>query len=119
MSSDCFALPSLEHYSSIFFFTATATTEIYTLSLHDALPICVGRKDGRGPRQSSGLALNDAQLLPVGRASAGVERGESGSSRSRSHGGRGVQAGAPRLRRTSERRLIMPNRAVTVYWSTT
>src|SRR5437870_10564828 len=79
MSSDCFALPSLEHYSSIFFFTATATTEIYTLSLHDALPICVGRKDGRGPRQSSGLALNDAQLLPVGRASAGVERGESGS----------------------------------------
>src|SRR5699024_11520818 len=23
-----------------FFFTATATTEIYTLSLHDALPIC-------------------------------------------------------------------------------
>src|SRR5438067_13507624 len=26
-------------YSAIFFFTATATTEIYTLSLHDALPI--------------------------------------------------------------------------------
>src|SRR5437762_7085212 len=25
-----------------FFFTATATTEFYTLSLHDALPICVG-----------------------------------------------------------------------------
>src|SRR5687768_17911366 len=24
----------------IFFFTDTATTEIYTLSLHDALPIC-------------------------------------------------------------------------------
>src|SRR5439155_20974042 len=24
-----------------FFFTDTATTEIYTLSLHDALPICV------------------------------------------------------------------------------
>src|SRR5438034_11440695 len=24
----------------IFFFNATATTEIYTLSLHDALPIC-------------------------------------------------------------------------------
>src|SRR5438445_6469128 len=27
--------------SSIFFFYATATTEIYTLSLHDALPICM------------------------------------------------------------------------------
>src|SRR2546427_8325808 len=26
--------------SSVFFFNDTATTEIYTLSLHDALPIC-------------------------------------------------------------------------------
>src|SRR5207302_8877424 len=45
-----------------FFFTDTATTEIYTLSLHDALPIwggrlgqpeagCVpGRQTGEGPR---------------------------------------------------------------------
>src|SRR5258708_25424757 len=28
--------------SSFFFFNDTATTEIYTLSLHDALPICDG-----------------------------------------------------------------------------
>src|SRR6185436_19507091 len=28
-----------EHLPSIFFFNDTATTEIYTLSLHDALPI--------------------------------------------------------------------------------
>src|SRR5260221_5064289 len=28
------------HYFSFFFFNDTATTEIYTLSLHDALPIC-------------------------------------------------------------------------------
>src|SRR5438552_8423259 len=28
--------------SIIFFFHGTATTEIYTLSLHDALPICHG-----------------------------------------------------------------------------
>src|SRR5215470_19693417 len=27
-------------WSSFFFFNDTATTEIYTLSLHDALPIC-------------------------------------------------------------------------------
>src|SRR3712207_7061404 len=37
-----------------FFFNDTATTEIYTLSLHDALPICTGRRRGRwrprGPR---------------------------------------------------------------------
>src|SRR2546422_3339381 len=30
---------------SFFFFNDTATTEIYTLSLHDALPICFGRID--------------------------------------------------------------------------
>src|SRR3712207_7053206 len=38
-----------------FFFNDTATTEIYTLSLHDALPICRGprqrpRAAGQGPR---------------------------------------------------------------------
>src|ERR1043166_10244424 len=32
-----------------FFFNDTATTEIYTLSLHDALPIYV-RRDGGSPR---------------------------------------------------------------------
>src|SRR5262245_65260510 len=30
---------SFLHYFSLFFFTDTPTTEIYTLSLHDALPI--------------------------------------------------------------------------------
>src|SRR6266699_4214489 len=29
---------------SFFFFNAAATTEIYTLSLHDALPICGGHR---------------------------------------------------------------------------
>src|SRR2546430_17382632 len=33
-------LSILHHGRSIFFFNDTATTEIYTLSLHDALPIC-------------------------------------------------------------------------------
>src|SRR2546422_2500272 len=33
--------------SRFFFFNDTATTEIYTLSLHDALPICLGdARDG-------------------------------------------------------------------------
>src|SRR5437588_9303697 len=31
------------HYFVFFFFNDTATTEIYTLSLHDALPICAWR----------------------------------------------------------------------------
>src|SRR2546428_47816 len=34
-----------------FFFNDTATTEIYTLSLHDALPISLVRAAGRGPRR--------------------------------------------------------------------
>src|SRR3712207_7107500 len=37
----------------VFFFNDTATTEIYTLSLHDALPIWRG---GRGPSRPHGDA---------------------------------------------------------------
>src|ERR1039458_5631953 len=33
------------HFRGCFFFNDTATTEIYTLSLHDALPICGSAKD--------------------------------------------------------------------------
>src|SRR2546425_6893559 len=35
----CFLMTSSPHISFFFFFNDTATTEIYTLSLHDALPI--------------------------------------------------------------------------------
>src|SRR5437867_8342169 len=38
-------------YVSFFFFTDPATAEIYTLSLHDALPIC-RRSPVQGPRRS-------------------------------------------------------------------
>src|SRR2546422_8516128 len=46
---------SLSHHacSCFFFFNDTATTEIYTLSLHDALPICgeeLGRSEAVGER---------------------------------------------------------------------
>src|ERR1039457_7636074 len=34
----------------LFFFNDTATTEIYTLSLHDALPICDRSGGGNSPR---------------------------------------------------------------------
>src|SRR5208337_5672813 len=52
----------LEVFFSFFFFNDTATTEIYTLSLHDALPI-------RGPRRDlhPGLALV-LDLAPVRRS---------------------------------------------------
>src|SRR3712207_7676287 len=47
----------------VFFFNDTATTEIYTLSLHDALPIC--RLRLLGPRSSSLLAqsLEDIEVF--------------------------------------------------------
>src|SRR5258708_16356074 len=43
------------HDSLFFFFNDTATTEIYTLSLHDALPISRGTTS-RFPKESSGGA---------------------------------------------------------------
>src|SRR5258707_6245552 len=36
--------------AAFFFFNDTATTEIYTLSLHDALPICRTERPARGDR---------------------------------------------------------------------
>src|SRR2546430_12152868 len=42
---------------TFFFFNDTATTEIYTLSLHDALPICMDR------RVRSILELLDAEWV--------------------------------------------------------
>src|SRR5574339_1165879 len=46
-----FLIFSSAAFSFFFFFNDTATTEIYTLSLHDALPISGGRLAGheRGP----------------------------------------------------------------------
>src|SRR6266513_5827997 len=49
----CLYAPSLSFALNVlfFFFSDTATTGIYTLSLHDALPISGGpaRRDGSGP----------------------------------------------------------------------
>src|SRR2546428_12404830 len=44
-----FPLFSCPLLSSFFFFNDTATTEIYTLSLHDALPIFGPRRTRAGP----------------------------------------------------------------------
>src|SRR5689334_23787264 len=50
-------------FTSFFFFTDTATTEIYTLSLHDALPIWVPR------RQMSAMFRLAVSLNPGTKAS--------------------------------------------------
>src|SRR6516162_9092527 len=53
----------LVHRWRIFFFNDTATTEIYTLSLHDALPIC--RLVFRGADQ--GIAAAESAIHSTGR----------------------------------------------------
>src|SRR6267378_7444412 len=46
-----FYFPCDISYVCLFFFNDTATTEIYTLSLHDALPICRPGPQGRSHSQ--------------------------------------------------------------------
>src|SRR2546430_4289739 len=66
--------------SIFFFFNDTATTEIYTLSLHDALPISAGRSRPRVVRRakrSSGarrLTLDRVTLYRVTRVSVMRDR---------------------------------------------
>src|SRR2546430_13373114 len=57
-----------------FFFNDTATTEIYTLSLHDALPICVDTRD-------------PAYRIPPFAASSLHSRGTASTSRTASRSG--------------------------------
>src|SRR2546426_9178611 len=64
-----------------FFFNDTATTEIYTLSLHDALPISFlgGNRGGAG---SAGLALlRRASALPSGAHGRRHQHGDRKSTR--------------------------------------
>src|SRR5256885_5323193 len=52
-------------YYLFFFFNDTATTEIYTLSLHDALPISIPEEEfvGDGARQFAGEAERSRRRL--------------------------------------------------------
>src|SRR6266542_5335289 len=52
-----------------FFFNDTATTEIYTLSLHDALPIFLDEQDAQPVHRSSGFVPSRGD-----RTGAGVKR---------------------------------------------
>src|SRR5215475_14102301 len=48
-----------------FFFNDTATTEIYTLSLHDALPIPAGRPHLRGATWLAPFGIDEAAIEHV------------------------------------------------------
>src|SRR2546426_5617843 len=65
--------------SCFFFFNDTATTEIYTLSLHDALPISQRALGAGGEPILRGLAVDEPAAFPRQRVNA------AGSSRSEEH----------------------------------
>src|SRR3712207_7308057 len=77
-------------HTFVFFFNDTATTEIYTLSLHDALPIlavcCSTRFSLPAIRRSSSLryALRDDSAKPSSARAVGAARISVARSRSRS-----------------------------------
>src|SRR5258708_28559621 len=67
-------------FSTFFFFNDTATTEIYTLSLHDALPISVAGGDARHARKYS-----DREELREDDAAGGALQRWRGAHRSEEH----------------------------------
>src|SRR5688572_31037222 len=59
-----------------FFFNATATTEIYTLSLHDALPISVGERSHEAfDRQHRPEQVRHVEVAGPGIIGEGQHRG--------------------------------------------
>src|SRR5256885_3399751 len=69
----------LHQYSRFFFFNDTATTEIYTLSLHDALPISRQRlhhQDRHGERHRFGERQHTADEVDLPQRHPGDGRSE-------------------------------------------
>src|SRR3712207_9281959 len=77
---NCLLIPDIE---SVFFFNDTATTEIYTLSLHDALPICRPPAGGAGP--GAGWRCRRPPPPAPGRGRNGGPRAGRGWPRSEEH----------------------------------
>src|SRR2546430_9541251 len=106
--------------SFFFFFNDTATTEIYTLSLHDALPIsshsaradadrpCDGAMPRRPPHRVRARACADRGGSPLG-ADVGAARPRCAGRRSSAGGGDDSPSVAPRQRRPERPpRLLQP-----------
>src|SRR5258708_36843800 len=51
--------------SFLFFFNDTATTEIYTLSLHDALPICISNRGMPAPPACISTSISLSSSSPA------------------------------------------------------
>src|SRR2546430_16829443 len=68
---------ALAQASFFFFFNDTATTEIYTLSLHDALPISVRRdppRPGVVRQRELGELVRDGEILQTGLQDFAIDR---------------------------------------------
>src|SRR5260221_12669188 len=74
----------LQCFSIFFFFNDTATTEIYTLSLHDALPISSGRPRIRGGGRHE-TRVEDRGSAPPAAAHRRTGRSEEHTSELQSH----------------------------------
>src|SRR3712207_7280470 len=70
---------------SFFFFNDTATTEIYTLSLHDALPIYVRPLRAVGTRRRIRRSLARLQTARANQGGVGAGRNGAGGRRSEEH----------------------------------
>src|SRR5687768_18097258 len=70
----------------LFLFNDTSTTEIYTLSLHDALPISVGRLRGRRPEAAAVLPRGRARAEPGGDPRAHLQQDRKSTRLNSSHG---------------------------------
>src|SRR2546430_6930768 len=70
-----FFFPLLFQYFFFFFFNDTATTEIYTLSLHDALPIYLAMRELRRILIAS-LLLGLVSMFPSASAQQLAKRSE-------------------------------------------
>src|SRR5947199_4377140 len=57
----------------LFFFTAPATTEIYTLSLHDALPISISRRSRSDATRTCSPPASTSTACTTGTASRSEE----------------------------------------------
>src|SRR5260221_14171169 len=70
-----------------FFFNDTATTEIYTLSLHDALPISDDAGAGARPARGGGPRCADRRARVRGAVRGAEDRAHLGARRRRRRGG--------------------------------
>src|SRR5258708_14101101 len=97
--------------ASVFFFNDTATTEIYPLSLHDALPICHRRRDlfvssaHSDPGNDAGVRAEDSGDLRRHAADAAVD----GRRPAGPHGANGDAHHAQRVRQAEDRKSTRLN----------